>query len=477
MLKNLIWDYIGRFGNFLVSFLISIILTRLLSVSEFGIMAMVMVVITLAHNFLDMGFNRAIIQNQNVSTLQLSTVFYLNVLAALLLMLICFFSAAPLATFYKQPIIKPVFRVISLSFILNGLNLIPSALIFKQLKIKINSFIILIASIVSGIIGIVLAYKGMGVWSLVVQSLLSSLLILVLNAWYIRWWPTWQFNLSSIKSLWHYGGRMFASGLLDKLYNRLDSFIIGKLYSANTLGYYYRAQSMEGFVRTFSAGGIMETLFPYIAKHQEKPEYLKELFLKYLHFITFIAVALSAILFLISKDFFIILFTERWLYAAQLFQLMILGGVVWPVSSLMVNIISGVGNSKSYFKLEVYKKIVLLPVYIFGFVWGLNIFILSFVTASYICLLLNMIFVKKQIQIGIWVQAKIMFPYILVGLVSAFVSYLIVTKINLQYHLLNVIFYSSLFSSFFISGTHIFKLKGMEIFYRLFGYLRSLIFK
>ncbi|MEI7736900.1 MAG: oligosaccharide flippase family protein, partial [Ferruginibacter sp.] len=155
MFKNIIWDYIGKFGNYLVSFLISIILTRLLVPDEFGIMAMVMVVITVAGIFLDMGFNRAIIQQKEISSVQLSTVFYINVAVSLVLMLLCFFSAGPLAVFYKQPLIKPVFQVISLSFPLNSLDLIPTALLYKNMQLKANSIILLLSSSISGIIGVI----------------------------------------------------------------------------------------------------------------------------------------------------------------------------------------------------------------------------------------------------------------------------------------------------------------------------------
>ncbi|MBS1758117.1 MAG: lipopolysaccharide biosynthesis protein [Bacteroidetes bacterium] len=477
MFNNIIWDYIGRFGNYLVSFLISIVLTRLLSAEEFGIMAMVMVIITLASVFLDMGFNRAIIQQQQVTSLQLSTIFYINITISVLLMLICFFMAAPLAIFYKQPLIKPVFQVVSISFLLNGANLIPSALIYKQLKIRVNSFILLIGSVISGIVGIVMAYSGYGVWSLVAQSLLSSFIVLVLTAMYIRWKPTYEFNFSAIKSLWNYGSRMFASGMLDRLYTRLDSFIIGKLYSAGTLGYYYRAQSMEGFVRTFSAGSLMETLFPYIAKHQHDLAFIKQVFLRYLHFITFVSVGLCSLLFLISKDLFILLFTERWIFAAQLFQLMIIGGIVWPISSLMVNIISGIGNSKAYFRLEVFKKIILLPVYIFGFIWGLKGFIISYIIAFYVCLLLNMIFVKLEIHVKLKEQAGIMLPYIIVGVAAAYISWLLVKFTSMPSHLIRTIIFTSLFTGLYLAGVSILKLNGFEIVHQMLGRVKNLIKK
>ncbi|MEI8059847.1 MAG: lipopolysaccharide biosynthesis protein [Ferruginibacter sp.] len=473
MFRNIIWDYIGKFGNYLVIFLISIVLTRLLSPGEFGIMAMVVVVITVAGIFLDMGFNRAIIQQKEISTLQLSTIFYINLAASVILMLVCFFSAGPLAIFYKQPLIKPVFQVISLSFPLNSLDLIPTALIYKNLKLKANSIILLLSSSISGIIGIIMAYKGYGVWSLVMQSLLSSLIMLILDAWYIGWLPSRQFSFIAIKPLWHYGSRMFASGLLERIYTKLDSLIIGKLYSTATLGFYYRAQTVEGFVRTFSAGGILGTLFPFIAKHQDDRIYIKQIYQKYLHIISFVAVGLSALLFLTSRDVFIILFTNRWLYAADLFRLMILAGIVWPVSSLMVSIISGVGNSKNFLKLEVYKKIILLPVYIFGFFWGLNIFIISFVVASFICLFINMIFVNKEINFNPWEQSKTMLLYIAWGVAAAVASWGILYFLNFYSPVIRTIVYFGLFTSCYLGGSYLLKLQGLEIIDRIWLYFKK----
>jgi len=477
MFKNIIWEYIGKFGNYLVTFLISIVLTRLLQPEEFGIMALVMVVVSLAAIFMELGFNRAIIQQQHISPLQLSTVFYINAVAAFILMLICFFIAGPLADFYDQPLIKPVFRVISISFLISGLNLVPSSLIYKQLKLKANSIILILASVLSGIIGIVMAYNNYGIWALVAQSLISSALILLLNVWYVRWWPTREFDFASIKPLWHYGSRIFASGILDRIYSRLDSFIIGKIYHTDTLGYYYRAQSMEGFVRTFSAGSIMSSLFPYIAKHQDNPVYLKEIYNRYLNVITFVSAGLCGVLFLLSKDLFIILFTERWNEAAVLFQLMMLAGIVWPVSSLMVNMISGVGNSKSFLRLEVYKKLVMLPAYLFGFLLGLKGFIITYVVASYICLLLNMLFVSRDIKVNFMWQVKIMIPYILLGIIAAAITWGIVHFIDPERHFLRATIIAILFSLLYITGAYILKLKGIELLNKMLEKLRSFLTK
>lgn len=425
MFKNIVWDLVGKFGSQIVSLIISIILTRLLSPAEYGIMGMAMVVVTFAHVFLDLGFNRAIIQQQEISQKQYSTIFYLNVSIALLLTALCFLLAAPLAVFYNQPLIKPVFRVLSVSFLINGLNLVPSSILYKRLQFRVNSIQTLTAAVISGIVGVVMAYNGYGVWSLVSQSLLGSLLLLVFNFIYVRWYPAFAFSLPSIRPLWKYGSRLFASGVLDTLYTRLDTFIIGKIFTPNILGYYTRAQSMDNMVKQFSASSIVGSLFPYIAKHQHDRVYLKELYLKYLHIILFVSVGLSGVLFLIAKDLFNILFTARWIFSAELFQLMSILGFGWPVSALMCAVISGVGNSTAFFRLDLIKKIMFLPVYLFGFLLGIKGFVICMISVGILGIVLNAFFTGRELALSTPDQLKVIGKYVAVGAVACLTSLLL----------------------------------------------------
>lgn len=466
MFKNILWDIIGKFGSQIISFIISIILTRLLQPEEYGIMGMAMVVIGFAHVFLDLGFNRAIIQKKDTSAIQLASVFYLNTFVAFILTIACYFIASPLSIFYNQPLIKPVFRVLSISFLLNGLNLVPSSILYKKFQYKLNSILVLIASLLSGIVGVLMAYNGFGVWSLVAQSLISSFLIMVLNFIYAKWTPLFSFSMVSIAPLWKYGSRMFASGVLDTLYNRLDIFIIGKIFTPATLGYYARAQSMDNLVRQFSATSIIGALFPYIARHQDDKVFLKELYFKYLHTIAFVSVALSGLLFLIAPHLFTILFTSRWEYSAELFQLLAIAGFIWPVSALMCNIIAGVGNSVVFLRLEVYKKLLALPVYIFGFLLGLKGFIICMVIVGLVCLYLNAFFVAKEIETNIFKQLRLLTGYIFLGILSCFVAWLLLHYLS-QFYYFNEIFslgiLSLTFSICYILGAYNFKMKGTDV--------------
>ncbi|MXV16690.1 lipopolysaccharide biosynthesis protein [Hufsiella ginkgonis] len=462
MIKNIAWDFIGKVSVQFIGLAITIVLTRLLSPAEFGIMGMAMAVILVAHIFLDLGFNRAIIQYKEITETQYSTIFLLNAGAALLLTIACFFAADPLSRFYEQPLIKPVFRLLSVSFLLNGLNLVPASLLYKKLMLRLNGLIALISTVISGIIGICMAFNGYGVWSLVTQSLINSALLLVLNFICAGWYPSFSFSLSSIRPLWQYGSRLFASGLLDNVYMRLDTFIIGKLFTVSTLGYYSRAQSLDGFIRQFSVNSIMSALFPYIARHQDDRNFLSVLYIKYLHIICFVSIALSGTLFLISKYLFLLLFTAKWQYSAELFQLMCVIGFAWPVSSLMCNIIAGVGNSAAFLKLEVLKKIIVLPVYLFGFVFGLKIFIFCFIGATVVAVTLNAFFVSREIAVKVVDQLKIVMSYLVAGASAVVLSFYLYAATGFTNNVLSLVSLSLLFNSLYLLAAFLYKLEAFK---------------
>lgn len=461
MFKNVLWDFAGKFSIQIIGFGISVILTRLLSPTEFGVMGMAMAIIVFAHIFLDLGFNRAIIQFKEISEEQYSTLFFLNTGVALLLTLICFAAAGPLSVFYGQPLIAPVFRTMSLLFLINGLNLVPAALLYKRLQLKLNSILTLIASAVSGVAGVVMAYNGFGVWSLVSQSLINAVIILVLNFIYAGWMPRLTFKPASIKPLWSYGSKLFASGLIDNFYTRLDIFIIGKIFSVATLGFYSRAQSMDNFVRQVSVNSIMGALFPYIAKHQDDRNYLAILYKRYLHLITLVAIALSGTLFLSARYIFLILFTPKWLYAAGLFQLMSVIGFVWPASSIMCNIISGVGNSTAFLRLEIIKKVLFLPVYVLGFLYGLHGFLYFFIVANFIALTINAWYVAQELPVTVRKQLIILFSYFFIAIAAAGMVYGLHQYIHFSSNWLNVLVLSISFNVLYLGGCYLFKLDAI----------------
>jgi O-antigen/teichoic acid export membrane protein len=266
-----------------------------------------------------------------------------------------------------------------------------------------------------------------------------------------------------VASLWKYGSRLFASGFLDVAFSRLDIFLIGKIFQPATLGYYTRAQSVDLMVRQVSATSITSVLFPHISRHQDDRKYLADLFVKYMHLILFISLWLSGVLFLTADYLFTILFSSRWSYSGELFQIMAIGSFIWPVSNLMCSFIIGVGNSRAFFRLEVIKKLLILPIYVFAFFYGIKTFIIFLVVYFYITLLLNMIFVSREIGVHVKEQVRITSMYFFPAVIAATISFFIFDMLRINGMVLSFFYLSFSFTILYILLNHLLKLKGLSL--------------
>lgn len=418
MFKNIFWDILARLGGQLIAFVVSVVLTRLVTPEEYGVMGTALAIGGLANVFLDAGFRNAIVQSQTVTQRQYSSVFYTNLGIAVGLGIVCFLSAGFLSHFLHHPKIRPVCQLLSLNFVLSGLNLVPGAILYKRMAFKLSAVIALIAAFCSGLTGILMAVNGYGVWSLVWQLLANSLIVTLLNAFYARWRPSLTFSFRELKPLWQYGSRLFTASLLEVVFTRADVFFIGRMFSPAILGYYGRAQGMDNIVRQFSAGSLMNVLFPYIAKNQNDKEKLAVIFVRFLHIIMFVSIGLSFALYLIARPLFGLLFTEKWDTAARIFQVLSLAGFAWPVSSLMCALLSAVGNSKAFLSAEIYKKAVFVVIYIAGLGLGLMPFIWLMMAGYYVAVVINAWYVAAEINVSVPRQMAVVLQYLALGLLS-----------------------------------------------------------
>lgn len=432
-----VWDFVGRLANFSVTFVVGIVLTRLLSPEQFGAFAIVLAVITFSSVFVDLGFRSAIIQHQGTTQQQFSTVFFVNLIVGICLIGVFVSAAGPIQAFYGIDGLRDYVVAASFLFGINALALVPGGLLQKELRLKALSVINTSAAAISGVAAITLAVLGFGVWTLVAQQLISAVVILCGTLILSRWLPSRCFSLTSIRSLWHFGVRMFLSGFLDVIFTRLDVFIIGKLFPIETLGYYNRAQSLDGLVRNFSASTTASVAFPLIAKMGTDVLAIRTFYKRCLHIISFLSFLLIGVLFLACFDIVIILFTEKWAIVGNYFRIMAVTGFVYPLSALMVNLIAARGNSKAFLKLEMLKKVVLFPTYLSFFFGGVYVFLVALGAAYIVALVLNAYFVQKEISISIAQQFKTVYLYgVITALVVAF-TFLASTYLqNVYIHLL-----------------------------------------
>lgn len=272
---GLLWSFSDLIANQGIQFIIQVILARLLAPKDFGIIGMITVFIAISQSFIDSGFSNALIREKKPSQEDYSTVFYFNLIMAILMYIILFISAEAVGSFFEEPQLMDILRVISLVLIINSFGLIQRTMLTKNINFKTQTKINLISSISSGIIAVIFAYMGFGVWSLVIRTLsmqfIQSILLCISN----RWVPSLLFSIDSFKRLFGFGWKLLISGIINTLYDNLYFLIIGKVFSAVELGYYTNAQKLRDVASQSITSSVQKVSYPALSSIKEEEEKLR----------------------------------------------------------------------------------------------------------------------------------------------------------------------------------------------------------
>ncbi len=457
------WNLSGTLMKQGITFVISIFLSRLLSPADFGLLGMATVFISLTQSFTDFGMTSGLIQKKEPSDVQYNTVFYINLGVSVVMMVLMISFSSLIATYYNNPEVGKIASFISYGFVINAVNGVQIAQLTKALMNRVKIVASLLSGLTNGVVGITLAYHDYGVWSLVYASLISSIVNTVYIWYYSNWRPSLLFDFSEVKPLVNYGSKIFASGLLDTIFTKLDVLIIGKLFSPATLGFYFRAVSLNQLVTKYTSGALQGVFFPVISHLQFDREAQLRVISKSLHMISFLTFLLMGFLYLTAHEVFVILFTEKWIVAVDYFKIMVFYSYAYPVSVVLVNVLSGNGHSGKFLKLEIWKKIVGLLAMIIGFYFGIIGFLWGSAISSTIAVLINMYYVNKVIEWPIIGQVQIVYQYAILSLVTAvFVVFIF------DFLFLNIWFSVVLKTVLFLTGylflTSVFKTVGFNSF-------------
>ena len=394
-----IWDFGGKLARHGMSFIVSMILAHLLTPTDFGLVAMVMVIVGVAGIFTDVGLGSALIQRRFVPDLYYSSVFYFNLAVGALLTTVVFFSAPLIATFYHNEALTALSRVVAFLFLLNALSAVQTTRLRRELDYALLTKANLLSSLVSGLLGVLLASFGAGVWALVVQSLSQGLFYNLLIWVRSSWRPSAVFSIQALRRLWRFGFHIFLSGLLDRIFSTMDDLLIGKLFPASYLGHYNRSKTLRQLIVDYSSGSIMSVMFPILSKVQNDLHRFQNIVMKAFHLILFLVFLMIGWLYLIAHDLIWLLYGSQWERAADYFQIMVLSAFAYPLSALMVNVLSSRGESGEFLKLDLYKKLLMpfnLGVLYF---FGIETFLYFIIVTSFIALYLNAIFVRREINL------------------------------------------------------------------------------
>lgn len=417
VIANLIWKFLERGGVQIIQIFVQLILARLLTPEDYGITGLITVFINVSATFVQSGFGSALVQKSKPTEADYSSVFYLNIIISIVMILILFFTAPYIAGFYDMALLTPVLRACSLTLIFNAFWHVHMAILQKELMFKKLFYANCAASFLSGIAGVIAAYLGYGVWALVLQQVLNSLISTVIVWILVPWRPKWLFSIQSIKELFGFGSRLLCSSLIDTIYGNIQPLIIGKFFSKADLGYYNQGKLIPNVLVNNLNGSIQGVMFPVFAEYQNDQYRLKQLVRRSIVTSCFVVFPMMASLAAVAQSATLILLTEKWLPSVPFMQISCIIYALWPIHTANLQAINAVGRSDIFLKLEIIKKItgiailcVTVPFGIYAMLWGT---VFSGVISSFINAFPN----RKLLNYGYLEQIKDIVPSLLLSIV------------------------------------------------------------
>lgn len=389
LLHGVVWNFIEKVLIRGVSFFISIILARLLSPSDYGLIGMLAVFVSISNVFIEGGLAKALIQRQDCQDIDFSTAFVANVGMSLVIYLIMFVSAPWIAAFYNEPILIPLTRILSLNFILGSFNIVQRAKLMAQVDFKSLAQINVISTIVSGLVGMAMAYWGTGVWALVGQTLCSTIVLIVLLPIYSKWTPSIKFSKDSFSQLFGFGSKLMATGVYSVVLNNISTICIGRFYKSSQLGFYTRASQFSEMISSTLYDVLGNVTFPVLSHLQDDREKLIAVYRKSLFLTAMIIFPIMILCALLARPMVLILLTEKWLPCVVLMQWLFLARMFTPLSAINMNILNAIGRSDLFMKLDFSKAPLILVVLAITIPISVEAITIGSFCTSFICFFIN----------------------------------------------------------------------------------------
>lgn len=415
-LSGVIWSFTENFMLQIIQFVISILLARILSPNDYGMVGMLSIFMAVSQVLINSGFSNALTRKVDRTEIDFSTVFYFNIVVGIVLYFAIFFSASLIADFYKTPLLEDLTKVIALPLIFNSLCIVQQARLTIKMDFKTLAKVSVTASLVTGISGLVMAYSGFGVWTLVYSSVLGDIVRCLLLWFFAHWHPLWSFSWKSFKGLFSFGSKMLASGLIATTYDNIYPIIIGRLFSAKELGYYTRAYGYA----TLPSGTVTVLLsrvtFPLLCEIQNDDERLERIYRQLLRLSAFVVFPLMMGFAALAHPVIVAMITDKWEPCVPYLQILCFALMWYPIHALNLNLLQVKGRSDLFLKLEIIKKIVGVSVILITFPFGVLYMCVGSVCSSILCLVINTYYTGKLIHVGFLMQMRDLLPTILYSL-------------------------------------------------------------
>lgn len=423
IVSNMIWRFMERCGAQGVTFIVSLVLARLLDPSTYGTVALVTVFITILQVFVDSGMANALIQKEKVDDLDFSTVFFFNLGMCIALYVIMFLAAPVIATFYGIDDLVPIIRVLSIVIIVSGVKNVQQAYVSRNMLFKKFFFSTLGGTLGAALIGIALAYKGFGVWALVAQHLFNTLIDTAILWITVKWRPRFVFSFSRLKVLFNYGWKLLASGLINTIYTELRQLLIGKLYTTSDLAYYNQGKKIPGYLASNINNAIDSVLLPTMSKEQRYRETVKNMTRRAVKISTYVMMPIMMGIAVCANSLVQLVLSDKWMPCVPYIQLCCFTYSFYIIHTANLNAIKALGRSDLFLKLEIIKKVVGLSILLFSIRFGVFVMACFGVIESIISQIINAWPNSKLLKYNYLEQIKDIIPNMLLTVMMGAIVY------------------------------------------------------
>ena len=424
--KGVIWSAVDRFSAQGIQFVFSILIARLLVPEDYGVIAMLGIFMAVSQTFIDSGFGTALIRKIDRTETDFSTVFYFNIVVAAVFYLILFFSAPAIAKFYETPLLESVTKVVALNLIIGSLSGIHNAKLSIDIDFKSRAKISILTTLLTGAVGLWMAYAGYGVWALVVQNLCSSVLRTVMLWIVVKWRPKLIFSWKSFIELFSFGSKLLASALISTIYENVYTLVIGKFFNPSTLGIYSRASSLAQFPSSNITSVLQTVTFPVLSSIQNDEELLTNAYKRFLCLSAFVIFPLMIGLALVADPFIRIVLTDKWEDSIYLLQIICFALMWYPIHAINLNILQVKGRSDFFLKLEIIKRVQGIIILCVTVPFGIVVMCYGQVVSSLLSLIWNTHYTKRLIGYGYFDQMRDLMPILTHSLIMGLIVWLMV---------------------------------------------------
>lgn len=411
--RGVFWSMVDNFSSQGLSFLFGILLARLLSPSEFGTIAVLTIFLAVSQTLVNSGFSQALIRKLDRNEEDYTTTFYFNIAVGVACYLVLFLASPFIADFFKIPELSTILKVIGLVVVLNSFSVIQQAHLLIKVDFKSEAKVSITSVLLSGSIGLLCAYKGLGVWSLVAQQLSFALFRMVLLWAIVRWRPRGGFSKGSFSYLFGFGSKLVAASLLDTIWNNAYEVVIGRFFSAATLGLYARAKTFANFPSGNLTAVFQRVTFPVLSQMQDDTECLRTNYRKVIRMAAFVIFPLMVLLAVLAKPFVLFLLTEKWAESILLLQLLCLSMMWFPINMINMNLLQVKGRTDLYLKLELVKKLIGVIALAISVPMGVVPMCIATIITSILFIVINTYYTGKFIQVGFLRQMRDLLPTLL----------------------------------------------------------------